>query len=141
MIPNGVDTDYFQPFRGRFGTDTPVIGFTGDMGYFPNQEAVIYFARKVLPLIRRSVPDARFLIVGRNPNRKVRDLAEIEGVEVTGFVPDVRPHLARMTGLGGALLDRRRHSKQDSRGNVVRDSGRGDVAGSPGADPQPRDAD
>jgi glycosyltransferase involved in cell wall biosynthesis len=67
------------------------------MSYFPNQEAVIYFAHKVLPLIRQSAPDARFLVVGRNPNRKVQALAGIEGVEVTGFVPDVRTHLARMT--------------------------------------------
>jgi sugar transferase (PEP-CTERM/EpsH1 system associated) len=96
VIPNGVDTDYFQPPPNRPDAAPPVIGFMGDMGYFPNQDAVTYFARKVLPLIRRSAPDARFLIVGRNPSREVRDLAAIDGVEVTGFVPDVRPHLARM---------------------------------------------
>src|SRR5262249_51504957 len=42
------------------------------------------------------VTGARFLIVGRNPGRAVRKLAAVEGVEVTGYVPDVRPHLARM---------------------------------------------
>ena len=95
-IPNGVDTEYFKSSI-RFGEpDTPVIGFTGDMGYFPNQEAVRFFARQVLPLIRQSVPEAGFLIVGRNPSREVRNLADMKGVEVTGFVPDVRPHLSRM---------------------------------------------
>jgi glycosyltransferase involved in cell wall biosynthesis len=74
-----------------------VIGFTGDMSYFPNQEAVTFFAGKVLPLIRRSVPEARFVIVGRSPNPAVEALAKQPGVEVTGFVPDVRTHLARMT--------------------------------------------
>jgi len=42
-------------------------------------------------LVRREIPDVRFLIVGRNPNRRVQQLQEIERVEVTGFVPDVRP--------------------------------------------------
>jgi glycosyltransferase involved in cell wall biosynthesis len=65
------------------------------MSYFPNQEAVSYFARKVLPLVRESVPDARFLIVGRNPDRNVLQLQRVDGVEVTGFVPDVRAYLAR----------------------------------------------
>jgi polysaccharide biosynthesis protein PslH len=65
------------------------------MSYFPNEEAVIYFARQVLPLIRRGAADVRFLIVGRNPGRRVRELAAIEGVEVTGFVPDVRTWLAK----------------------------------------------
>ena len=65
------------------------------MSYFPNQEAVIFFAREVLPLIRRSVEGPRFLIVGRNPGKKVVELQEIDGVEVTGFVPDVRTYLAK----------------------------------------------
>ena len=41
------------------------------------------------------IPDVRFLIVGRNPGRKVEDLRRIDRVEVTGFVPDVRPWLAQ----------------------------------------------
>jgi sugar transferase (PEP-CTERM/EpsH1 system associated) len=94
VIPNGVDADYFRPSAVQ--PDEPVAGFTGDMSYFPNQKAVAYFAREVLPRIHRSLPAARFLIVGRNPSTTVRRLADLEGVEVTGFVPDVRTHLARM---------------------------------------------
>jgi len=96
VVPNGVDTEYFKPAAQGPDPGRPTVGFTGDMSYFPNVEAVTYFARKVLPLIRRSVPDTQFLIVGRNPGRKVKILAEIDGVEVTGFVPDVREYLARM---------------------------------------------
>ena len=96
VMPNGVDTDFFKPVEGGPGDGVPVIGFVGDMAYFPNQDAVTFFAHKVLPLIRTAAPDARFLIVGRNPGPAVRDLAKIDGIEVTGFVPDVRPHLARM---------------------------------------------
>ena len=96
VVPNGVDTEYFKPPAQAPDPGRPTVGFTGDMSYFPNVEAVTYFAREVLPLIRRSVPGAQFLIVGRNPGRKVKILAEIDGVEVTGFVPDVREYLARM---------------------------------------------
>jgi len=95
VIPNGVDTEYFAPSAAPEASARPTVTFTGDMSYFPNEDAVVFFAHKVLPLIRNSVPDVRFLIVGRNPSRGVRRLREIHGVEVTGFVPDVRAYLAR----------------------------------------------
>ena len=95
VVPNGVDTSYFDPQTVPRVAGAPTAIFTGDMSYFPNEEAVIYFARSVFPLIRRSVAGARFLIVGRNPGPKVQKLRHIEGVEVTGFVPDVRTYLAR----------------------------------------------
>ena len=97
VVPNGVDTSYFDPSVGAAGSDRHQrVIFTGDMSYFPNEEAVVYFARKVLPLIRGSVPDARFLIVGRNPEpQRDRSCRRYEGVEVTGFVPDVRTYLAK----------------------------------------------
>lgn len=94
VVPNGVDLDFFRPGPPE-GADSPAIVFVGDMSYFPNQEAVGFYAREVLPAVRRAVADARFLIVGRNPNRDVLRLAELPGVEVTGSVPDVRPYLYR----------------------------------------------
>jgi len=96
VVSNGVDADYF---RGSATTPPapPTIVFTGDMSYFPNQEAVRYFARCVFPLVRKSVPEARFLIVGRDPGRPVTALREIGGVEVTASVPDIRSYLAMAT--------------------------------------------
>jgi sugar transferase (PEP-CTERM/EpsH1 system associated) len=95
VVPNGVDTAYFDPQAVPPDRTVPTVIFTGDMSYFPNEDAVRYFAQKVLPLIQQSVPGVRFLIVGRNPTRKVRQLQKIEGVEITGFVPDVRTYLAK----------------------------------------------
>jgi polysaccharide biosynthesis protein PslH len=95
VVPNGVDSDYFSSAAVPPKRTVPMVIFTGDMSYFPNQEAVTYFAREVLPLVRRSVQDVRFLVVGRNPGKKVLGLREVEGVEVTGFVPDVRTYLAK----------------------------------------------
>ena len=95
VIANGVDTDYFSPSATMPASARPTVTFTGDMSYFPNEDAVVFFASKVLPLLRESVPDVRFLIVGRNPSRGVRGLSAIDGVEVTGFVQDVRTYLAQ----------------------------------------------
>jgi polysaccharide biosynthesis protein PslH len=101
VIPNGVDPEYFSPAAAGSEDDRPAdalpptVTFTGDMSYFPNEEAAIFFAENVVPLIHLAVPDARFLIVGRNPSRKVRELQKIAGIEVTGWVPDVRPYLAQ----------------------------------------------
>ncbi|MEO8367688.1 MAG: TIGR03087 family PEP-CTERM/XrtA system glycosyltransferase [Candidatus Solibacter sp.] len=96
VIPNGVDTAFFSHAAVPPKASGNTIGFTGDMAYFPNQEAVIHFARNVLPLVREVLPDAGFLIVGRSPSPEVQALSGIPAVEVTGFVPDVRAHLARM---------------------------------------------
>lgn len=93
---NGVDTEYFSPdhvFDSPIPTGGPSLVFTGAMDYWPNVDAVLWFAREVLPLIRKAVPEVRFLIVGSRPGAAVQGLAG-SGVEVTGRVPDVRPYLA-----------------------------------------------
>jgi sugar transferase (PEP-CTERM/EpsH1 system associated) len=95
VIQNGVDTTYFDPDSVAAERSCPTAVFTGDMGYFPNIDAVTYFAKQVLPIIQRELPEAQFLIVGRNPSGAVRALSRMKGVHVTGSVPDVRMYLAR----------------------------------------------
>lgn len=95
VIPNGVDREYFNPGPVQDSGAVPTVSFTGDMSYFPNEQAVVFFATEVLPLIRHEIPTTRFLIVGRQPTPNVLRLQTLEGVEVTGFVPDVRPYLAQ----------------------------------------------
>jgi sugar transferase (PEP-CTERM/EpsH1 system associated) len=99
-VSNGVDHGYFDPalsFPPAFDTEVPTYVFTGTMDYPPNVDAVVWFASGILPLIRRAVPAARFFVVGSNPTAEVRGLAAIEGVVVTGRVPDVRPYVAHAT--------------------------------------------
>jgi sugar transferase (PEP-CTERM/EpsH1 system associated) len=95
VVPNGVDMEYFDPARSSQEPAGPEVVFCGDMSYFPNEAAVRFFALEAFPKIRESVPEARFLIVGRKPGPGVRSLDTVPGVEVTGTVPDVRPYLAR----------------------------------------------
>lgn len=95
-IQNGVDADFFSPasvVESPYEAGGPVLVFTGAMDYWPNIDAVTWFAREIMPPIRSRSPSARFCIVGMNPVAEVRALAS-EGVIVTGTVVDVRPWLA-----------------------------------------------
>ncbi len=67
----------------------PVVGFLGQMDYPPNIQAVRHLARDVLPVIRRTVPDARLRIMGRAPADEVRALESPGEVEVTGAVDSI----------------------------------------------------
>jgi sugar transferase (PEP-CTERM/EpsH1 system associated) len=94
-IGNGVDTDFFAPRPDRaspYGADELPIVFTGAMDYWPNIDAVTWFAGEAMPRIAAVQPRARFYIVGMNPAATVSALAGPH-VAVTGQVPDVRPYV------------------------------------------------
>jgi sugar transferase (PEP-CTERM/EpsH1 system associated) len=97
VIPNGVDSDYFAPERDQpcpFVPGGPVLAFTGDMGYWPNEDAVLWFAGEVLPRLRADQPGLRFAVIGRTPSRRLRKAAARLDIDLTGAVSDVRPYLA-----------------------------------------------
>src|SRR5262249_56973144 len=94
VVDNGVDTAYFRPWDGIREPGTML--FLGSLEWRPNLDGVVQFVERVLPRIRREEPDARLLLVGRNPPEWLRRLAaDTPGVELHGNVPDVRPFLAR----------------------------------------------
>ncbi|SNS81480.1 sugar transferase, PEP-CTERM/EpsH1 system associated [Noviherbaspirillum humi] len=94
---NGVDCDYFSPNRDYVNPyearELPIV-FTGAMDYWPNIDAVRWFARDVFPAILKRHPNAVFYIVGTRPSSDVQLLAQLPNVRVTGAVPDIRPYLA-----------------------------------------------
>lgn len=92
-IATGVDISYFAP--RRIAEKPAHIVFTGSMDWQPNEDAILYFMDAILPAIRREVPQASLTVVGRNPSLPLQKAAAKAGVEVTGTVEDVRPHIAR----------------------------------------------
>lgn len=95
-VRNGVDSEYFSPdptLRSPFEASERAVVFTGAMDYWPNVDAVVWFAREVLPLLRERDSSTSFYVVGMKPDVAVRALADQSGVVVTGRVPDVRPFL------------------------------------------------
>lgn len=93
LVPNGVDTDYFQPANGN-DPGTSLV-FTGVMDYPPNVDAVLWFVDEIFPHLRARIPDLRFDIVGAKPASRVLALRGRPGVNVTGEVPDIRPYVYR----------------------------------------------
>jgi glycosyltransferase involved in cell wall biosynthesis len=89
--PTGVDTSYYHALGGP---EVPSrLVFSGSMDWYPNEDAMGYLVRDLLPLVRQEIPDVSVTIVGRNPSPVVRALAATAGVFVTGTVDDVRPFL------------------------------------------------
>ena len=94
VVPNGVDTDYFQPTDPRIESDLELV-FTGKMDFRPNVDAVLWFAEDILPLIHEHLPGTSLTVVGRDPHRRLAAVRNLPQVTVTGYVDDVRPYIAR----------------------------------------------
>ena len=92
-VPTGVDTDFFRP-SGEPQASAHNIVFTGSMDWLPNDEAIRYFRREIMPLIKKKVPEATLTVVGRNPTPALMELAKADpSLIVTGRVDDVRPYI------------------------------------------------
>ncbi len=99
VVPNVVDTDLIHPVERSptDGTD-PVLLFSGQMDWYPNRDAVEYFARAILPRVRAECPKVRFIVAGRNPPAQfVEQFKSDPRIEFTGTVLDIRPYLAAAT--------------------------------------------
>ena len=111
-IANGVDKDYFSPNfdrsnkdaltevshtngRGHWHDDSESLRlvFVGVLNYPPNTEALAWFVTSVWPQLKSRLPHVTLNIVGKHPPPQILRLSRIEGINVTGAVPDVRPHL------------------------------------------------
>ncbi len=90
--PNGVDWEYFTPWQGPETPET--LAFCASMDATQNIDGTCYFVQDVFPHIIRQKPNARLLLVGRAPVRRVQALAS-PGVIVTGTVDDVRPYVGQ----------------------------------------------
>lgn len=71
------------------------IVFVGSYQHTPNVDAVKYFAKKVMPLLRMKLPGIRFYVVGSRPSAEVLELAS-EDIIITGFVEDLTSLLNKM---------------------------------------------
>jgi glycosyltransferase involved in cell wall biosynthesis len=98
VVPTGVDLAHYRPDTAQ-STNTqqalsPLITFVGAMDWEPNVDGLEFFCGGVWPSIKAEVPQARFRIVGRNPDRRVQKWATNDAsIEVTGRVASVVEHL------------------------------------------------
>jgi len=94
VIPNGVDTDYFQPLGLQ--DEFPSVVFEGNLSFAPSVDAIQYFHESIFPTILEQYPKTKLYLVGKDPLPAIKALAGPQ-VVVTGFVDDVRPYLDRAT--------------------------------------------
>lgn len=89
VVPNGVDVESFVPGA----SDGHGLIFVGGTSWFPNLDALEYFATDILPLIRRRVPDVRVVWAGRATQEEMRRYRADHDIEMTGYVTDIRPYV------------------------------------------------
>jgi glycosyltransferase involved in cell wall biosynthesis len=92
--PMGVDTREFRPTPAE-AEEPGLVLFVGFFGHAPNTDAALWLVHDILPQVRAATPGAHVALVGRDPTPAITALARPGTVEVTGFVPDLRPWLAR----------------------------------------------
>ncbi len=88
VIRNGLDCDYYTPARDA--DPGPTVLFTGTSDA-RNLKALRFFMTEVYPLLRREVPEVRFVLGGNFSAETQREYAGVPGVSATGRVPDIRP--------------------------------------------------
>jgi glycosyltransferase involved in cell wall biosynthesis len=93
VIPNAADVEYYQPRPTDPPPDSRTVVYFGLLSYVPNVDGVIHFVEDIWPRIAEAHPEARCKIIG---GRAPPSLLALAGprVELTGFVSDLRPHLA-----------------------------------------------
>jgi polysaccharide biosynthesis protein PslH len=93
VVPNTIDA---ASYSSAADSEEPIVLYTGGMDWYPNRDAVQFFAEEILPTVRRRVPGVRFLVAGRNPSEGFRRLmSQFPGVELTGTVSDMREMIAK----------------------------------------------
>jgi glycosyltransferase involved in cell wall biosynthesis len=93
VLPSGVDCEHFSP--GAEVEEDRTAVFWGRLDFGPNIQALQWFCRRVWPMVRRTVPDARFTIIGFNPSDAVQSLAGADGISLLANLADLRPTARR----------------------------------------------
>jgi glycosyltransferase involved in cell wall biosynthesis len=100
VVPNVIDVESYQPLApsgAPGGDDGRTLLYIGAMDWYPNRDAVRYFVREVLPVVRRLVPGVRFVVAGRGASPELRNSLRAGDVVFTGEVPDMAAQLRAAT--------------------------------------------
>jgi glycosyltransferase involved in cell wall biosynthesis len=88
-VPNGVDIDFFRPLNN--GTESHSLVFVGTMNWYPNVDAMQFFARHIWPALRDRWPELQMNVVGTSPPRALLKLGRRDQrFKLWGFLEDIR---------------------------------------------------
>jgi glycosyltransferase involved in cell wall biosynthesis len=91
VLPHGVDQEHCRLYTGKRHAETLV--FSGKMSFHANIAGVLHLVEDIMPLIWQKRPGVKLVIAGSKPPASVRNLAQDTRIEVTGYVPDMRPYI------------------------------------------------
>jgi glycosyltransferase involved in cell wall biosynthesis len=92
VVPSGIFADDYEKSGTRIDLKSNALVFTGKMDYRPNVDAMIWFAKDILPLMSAQ-SEANLYIVGQKPHPRLDALRVQPNVEITGWVAEVQPYL------------------------------------------------
>ena len=87
VIPNGIDSNIFQPIN-NLKKEYDLV-FIGNLSYAPNIEAATYISKKIVPLLIKDYPNLKVLLAGSNPSNKILKYAN-EYIEIRGWMDDIK---------------------------------------------------
>ena len=96
MLPNGVDLTYFRP-DPAVDREPATLIISGKMSYHANVTMAFRLVDDIMPLVWSKRPDAKVVIVGKDPPKDIQQLAEHPAIDVTGTVADIRPYIQKST--------------------------------------------
>lgn len=94
IISNGVDKKEFYPSIDNLPTK-PVVVFSGNMGYFPNIQAVKWFVTNCFSYIKEKEKNMVFYIVGGNVSKEINKLHNGKDIIVSGYVKSMGAELRK----------------------------------------------
>jgi glycosyltransferase involved in cell wall biosynthesis len=95
VAPNVIDANAYAPVFD-VGEENYTVLYAGGMDWYPNRDAVRYFAHRILPHLRTLVPETEFVVAGRAPSPQFKqEFARIPGIRFTGTLADLRPEIAK----------------------------------------------
>ena len=90
VISNGTDLQQIEDVE----SDRNTIVFLGNLRYAPNEDMVMRFAERILPIVTAAEPRCRFLVIGADPSSRVQRLHDGKRIVVTGTVTNPARMLA-----------------------------------------------
>jgi glycosyltransferase involved in cell wall biosynthesis len=93
VLANGFNEVFFDAAQHpRQLTAAPSFLFCGALDYSPNVDAINWFAEAIWPLVHQAMPEAVWRIIGKSPDARSEAWGRLDGVDLVGEVPDVRPY-------------------------------------------------
>lgn len=93
-LPAGIDIDAFSNFEFS-RNDGNIIMFFGSMDYHPNEDAALWLAEDIWPIIKEDSGNCTLELVGKSPSEELEQLSDDRDITVTGYVDDIQEWVDR----------------------------------------------